>query len=417
MKRSLELARMNLRVGLLALTGFAILVWVLFFPVRGVSFWSQKVHAQGYYDRVDGLRKGAPVFFRGTEVGSVVDVDIDENRTESPLVVRIQVEKRVVKLIPKTARMDIVALGLLGDVYVELTSDIRRPNEPMLADGDVLATQPYQSALAGINDISAQVKVTLDHVNAILAGVRGGKGTVGRLFDEDQLYKELVGAVHELKQAAGRVDELEQTVNTKLLDANTKKAVDSAVASAQRLIDSTDRMTAKAEMVRWHLSLGMDKYEGSLYGATVGLRIIPNNDRFYEGGLTYFNQDLSYTAQDSSLTNVGVVGYNVFLGWRVLGSPFFFRGGLKRTSVATGLDFRAGDWVAWLPIEVNADLYRFGNSVSQLDLGASLAFLKDFRVSVGADDILNNPRYRAGLTLIYDDEDLTSILVKAKTGL
>src|ERR1700758_5593430 len=120
MKRSLELARMNLRVGLLSLAAFLILVWVLFFPMRGVSFWSHKVHVTGYYERVDGLRKSAPVFFRGTEVGSVTSVRIDETRSEAPLEVKIDIEKRVVKIIPKTARMDIVALGLLGDVYIEL---------------------------------------------------------------------------------------------------------------------------------------------------------------------------------------------------------------------------------------------------------------------------------------------------------
>ncbi|HXB97729.1 MAG TPA: MlaD family protein, partial [bacterium] len=264
MKRSLELARMNLRVGLLALAAFLILVWVLFFPLRGVSFWSQKVHATGYYERVDGLRKSAPVFFRGTEVGSVDSVRIDENRTESPLEVKIEVEKRVVKLIPNNARMDIVALGLLGDVYVELTSDLRKPDQPMLADGDILPTRPYQSALTGINDVTAQVKEVLGHLNAILSGVQQGRGTVGDLFNNDDLYKELVAAVKQLKETAGRVDEIEKTINTKLLDPNTKKAVDSAVASAQRMIDSADKLTAQAAQVRWHLSLGVEKYEQQL---------------------------------------------------------------------------------------------------------------------------------------------------------
>ena len=416
MKRSLELARMNLRVGLLALAAFLILVWVLFFPLRGVSFWSQKVHATGYYERVDGLRKSAPVFFRGTEVGSVDSVRIDENRTESPLEVKIEVEKRVVKLIPNNARMDIVALGLLGDVYVELTSDLRKPDQPMLADGDILPTRPYQSALTGINDVTAQVKEVLGHLNAILSGVQQGRGTVGDLFNNDDLYKELVAAVKQLKETAGRVDEIEKTINTKLLDPNTKKAVDSAVASAQRMIDSADKLTAQAAQVRWHLSLGVEKYEAQLYGATLGLRIIPNNDRYYEGGITYFNEDLSYTAQDSSL-GAGFVGYNAWLAWRVLGSPLFVRGGIKRSSVDVGADFRVGDWVSTVPVELNADLYRFGNTVSQLDLGASLAFLKDFRLTAGVEDVLNTPRYKAGLTLIYDDEDLTSILVKVKTGL
>jgi|GEM_PF-2002520 phospholipid/cholesterol/gamma-HCH transport system substrate-binding protein len=417
MKRSLELAKMNTRVGLLSLGGFLILVWVLFFPVRGASFFSDKIKVTGYFDRVDSLRHSAPVYYRGTEVGSVVSVRIDENRTETPLVVVVEIERRITKIIPKGAEMDIVAQGLLGDVFVDIKADLRKPGEAQLADGDILPTQPYQSALAGMNDIAGQLKQTLDHVNALLAGVQGGKGTMGRLFNEDALYKELVGAVHELKAAAGRIGDIEQSVNTKLLDEHTKKAVDQAVASAQRLIDSADQMTAKAQAVKWHLSLGMEEYTNQLYGATVGLRIIPNNDRYYEGGVTYFNQGLTFTAQDNSLGGTGVMGYNAWLAWRVLGTPVFIRGGVKRSSVAAGLDFRLGDWVAWAPVEFTADIYRFGNVVSQLDLGASIAFLRDFRLTGGVEDLFNTPRYKMGLTLIYDDEDLTSILVKAKTGL
>ena len=415
MKRSLELAKMNVRVGLLSLAGFLILVWVLFFPVRGASFFNSQIHVTGYFDRVDGLRRTSPVFFRGTEVGAVDSVEIDENRAQTPLVVVVSVEKRVTKLIPKDAEMDIVAQGLLGDVFIDIRSDLRKPGQAQLADGDVLATRPYQSALAGINDLSGQLKQTLDHVNNLLAGVRQGRGTVGRLFTDGGLYTQLVAAVSQLKDTASHIDAIERTVNTKLLDEHTKKAVDQAVASAQRMIDSADELTAKAQAVRWHLSLGLEKYEGSLYGATAGLRIIPNNDRYYEGGISYFNQGLSFTAQDTSLS--GYVGYNAWLAWRVLGTPFFIKGGVKRSSVAAGLDFRLGDWLAWAPVELNGELYHFGYDVAQLDLGASIAFLKDFRLTLGAEDMLNTPRYKMGLTLIYDDEDLTSILVKAKTGL
>lgn len=415
MKRSLELAKMNVRVGLLSLAGFLILVWVLFFPVRGASFFNSQIHVTGYFDRVDGLRRTSPVFFRGTEVGAVDSVEIDENRAQTPLVVVVSVEKRVTKLIPKDAEMDIVAQGLLGDVFIDIKSDLRKPGQAQLADGDVLATRPYQSALAGINDLSGQLKQTLDQVNSLLAGVRQGRGTVGRLFTDGSLYTQLVAAVTQLKDTASHIDAIERTVNTKLLDAHTKQAVDQAVASAQRMIDSADELTAKAQAVRWHLSLGLEKYEGSLYGATAGLRIIPNNDRYYEGGISYFNQGLSYTAQDTSLS--GYVGYNAWLAWRVLGTPFFIKGGIKRSSVAAGLDFRLGDWLAWAPVELNGELYHFGYDVAQLDLGASIAFLRDFRLTLGAEDVLNVPRYKMGLTLIYDDEDLTSILVKAKTGL
>lgn len=416
MKRSLELSKMNVRVGILSLAGFSLLVWVLFFPVRGAAFFSQKITVTGYYERVDGLRRNAPVYYRGIEVGEVKAIEIDPSRTAAPLRVDVKVEKRILYLLPKSTRMDVAAQGLLGDVFIDLVADQpRTASEPMLADGDVLPTKPYDSVLAGMNGVADKVKVMIDHVNAILAQVNSGHGMIGRLVHEDDLYKELIAAVRELKNTAAKVNEIQSTINTKLLDPHTKQSVDAAVASAQRVLDSADRLTAKAAAVRWHLTLGMEKYEGALYGASAGLRIIPNNDRYYEGGLTYFNQALTSTAFDTLAG--GYAGYNAWLAWRVLGSPVFFRGGLKRTAVAAGLDLRIGDMLAWAPVELTADAYRFGNAVSQFDLGASVAFLKDFRLTGGVEDLGNTPRYKLGLTLIYDDEDLTSILVKAKSGL
>lgn len=406
---------MNTRVGVMALGAFIILVWVLFFPVRGVSPFTNKITVTGYYERVDGLRRNAPVYFRGVEVGSVKSVEIEPGRAQSPLKVVVAVERRVVHLLPKSTRMDIVAQGLLGDVFVEMVpGDSGTKFEP-LAEGDLLATKPYSSVLASMNDLSGDVKAAMVKVNTLLARAQSSDTSVGRLFTEDDLYHELVGAVRELKTVAERVGAIEKTINEKLLDPKTKESVDKAVATAQRVLDSADTMTSKAAAVRWHLTLGTNKYEGSTYSAIAGLRIIPNKDRFYYGGLEWFNGLVPHGPDD--LLGGGYAGYDAALGFRVLQSPVFFRGGLKRTNVNTGLDVRLQDLVAWLPLELTADAYKFSQPVSQFDLGASLAFMRAFRLTGGVDDIGNTPRYRAGLTIIYDDEDLTSILVKAKTGL
>jgi hypothetical protein len=144
----------------------------------------------------------------------------------------------------------------------------------------------------------------------------------------------------------------------------------------------------------------------------VGLNIIPNKDRFYYGGLAYFNQGLTYTAQDTLAG--GYAGYDVFLGWRVLQTPIFFRGGLKRTSPDVGLDIRLAELSTWLPVEISGDAYRFGNAISQFDVGVKIAFLEAFRLTGGVEDIANTPRFHVGLSIVYNDEDLTGILIKSR---
>jgi phospholipid/cholesterol/gamma-HCH transport system substrate-binding protein len=405
MKRSLDYARMNVRVGIMSLVAFCILVWVLFFPVRGVSPFASKIQVVGYYQRVDGLRKNAPVFYRGIEVGSVESVEIDPDKNDTPLKVIVNVEKRVVHLLPKDSSMEIVARGLLGDVFIDLVpgSSTLGP----IADGDVLMTKPYESVLAGMNGIEEEIRSLLDRAQA-------PNTTIGRLFREDQLYLQLEHTIAELGKVAERVSEIERTVNEKLLDKSTKEGVDSAVASANRVLKHADELTAKADNLKWYLGVGFNKYENLLSSSSADVTIVPSNDKFYKGGIEFFKSPSAVGPTDYYTNLGGYLGYDAYLGLRILDSPVFFRGGLKRTSVDTGLDLRLQELVHVLPVEINADLSKYSQPEAELDLNASISFLKVFRITGGADDVLNVPRYRAGLSLIYDDEDLTSILIKSK---
>ncbi len=423
MKRSLNYAKMNVRVGIMSVLAFVILVWVLFFPVRGGSSFSSKITVTGYYQRVDGLRKNAPIYYRGIEVGSVKSVIVVNDHPDAPIQVVVRVEKRVLHLLPKDTTMAIVALGLLGDVFVDMVPGTSSMGP--IADGDVLATKPYESVLTGMNALTDDLKDTLHQLKSLLQKAQNSNSSVGRLFNEDKLYQELVAAVHEMKVVAERVSEIERTVNEKLLDKSTKESVDSAVASAQRVLKNADALTTKATNLKWYLGIGASRYVtlnpatgNPLSSAFAELTIVPSTDKFYRAGIEYFKDGSPVGPADYSSTLGGYMGYHGYLGLRVLESPIFFRGGLKRTSVAAGLDLRVQDLVSALPLELSADMYKYGQTTPQLDLGLSLGFLKVFRLTGGADDVMGTtPMWRGGVSLIYDDEDLTSILVKAKSGL
>lgn len=412
MKRSLNYAKMNVRVGIMTLTAFIILVWVLFFPVRGVSPFSSKIKVIGYYQRVDGLRKNASVYYRGIEAGSVDSVSIDPSRKEYPLKVVVSVEKKVVYLLPKDTTMEIVARGLLGDVFVDMNPGTSTLGS--IQDGDVLATKPYESALAGLGEIETELKDTLREVKSLLQKAQSPKSSIGRLFREDDLYEELVRTIKDFDKVATRVAEIEKTINEKLLDKSTKESVDSALASAHRVLKRADDLTAKADNLKWYLGVGFNKYEASLSSGLAELTIVPSKDKFYKGGVEFFKDASPVGPSDFSSSMGGYLGYNAYLGLRVLDSPIFFRGGLKRTSVDAGVDFRLQDLVRSLPLEISADISKFSQPNAQLDFNASIPLFKVFRITGGADDVLNTPMWRAGLTLIYDDEDLTSILIKSK---
>jgi hypothetical protein len=310
-----------------------------------------------------------------------------------------------------TTTMEIVAQGLLGDVFVDMVPGAKGGN---LQENDILATKPYSSVLAGMNDVADSIKSAVNEIHTLLARANNGEGSLGMLVRNDELYNELVKTVKSIGKISDDLAKLENSINDKILDKKTKEGVDAAVATASRVLNNADELTKKANDLHWYLGVGLNQYEGGLSSSLADLTIVPSNDKFYRGGVEFF-KDLSRVGPSDYYENLGgYLGYDAFLGLRVLSSPIFFRGGLKNTSVDAGLDFRLNELVAALPIEFNADVSEFSNPTAKLDLGGSFTFLKIFKLTGGADDVLNSPLWRGGISLIYDDTDLTSILIKSK---
>ncbi len=75
MKRSLRLAKMNFQVGILVAIALVIVLVVLLFPNRGLNPLASRFVLYGRFDDVAGLKRDAPVYFSGVEVGEVDSVD------------------------------------------------------------------------------------------------------------------------------------------------------------------------------------------------------------------------------------------------------------------------------------------------------------------------------------------------------
>jgi hypothetical protein len=265
------------------------------------------------------------------------------------------------------------------------------------------------AAAAGMRE---EVEDILKQVKTMLARANAGGGTLGRLMRDDDLYVELVDTLREIRGVSSRIKDIEDTINNKLLDKKTKERIDKVVDSAGTAIDRVHEVTSKVGDLKWHIELGAHNYEGPLYMAEAGLRIIPSSARYYYGGIEWFNDIAPHTADDAGMD--GYLGVTAALGFRVAETPLFFRGGAKRSFVSAGMDLRLNEVWDKVPVQLTMDAYRFQHPNAQFDFGGDLNFLKVFSISAGVDDAFNTPRFRAGLKLIYDDEDLTTILIKSR---
>jgi hypothetical protein len=416
MKRSLQLAKLNLRVGIFAAVTCVLVLLAIFFPIRGLSPFNSKMPLVGYFQNSGGLNRNSPVYLLGIEVGKVSQVGFTEPGSAYPIKVVVQVERKVAHLLRSDSQMSIVSKGLLGDMFVELS-----PGDPALAqvaEGQTLQTQEPTDMMAQFGPLKDKLEGVLDQAQSLLVRAQSSSSSVGSLFTERVLYEQLVAMVKEIQGAAANLNTISRDIDAKILDKNTKQGIDSTVASARRIAESMDKYTEKIDAIRWYMDFAGNKYEGNQYETTAHLRIVPNPDRYYMFGLSYFNTTSTAGAGAGAgdippYTGTTTLTYDAALGFRVLNSPLFFWGGAKRSYFATGLDLRLFDE----SLGASADVYQFGRDTAQLDLAGRWRFFNVFSITGGADDVLLTPHYHAGLMFTYDDQDLTTILIKIKTGL
>ena len=224
---------MEIKVGAFIVTGL-ILLGVFLFAIGDLGSYFQP----GYTVRVrfgsaNGIGKGSPVQYAGVEVGKIEGVNLItvEGRPQVELLVRLP----TTVVIRRGDQAAISTFGLLGEKYLEITPD-DEPAEP-LPSGDVLAGKPpvstdqviersnevlseLKQTLAGLNslvgdrearvyvqetlqearDATRNWRLFAERMNAAMAHVENGQGSVGKILFDETLYLKLLAFIDDLQQ-------------------------------------------------------------------------------------------------------------------------------------------------------------------------------------------------------------------------
>lgn len=181
MPRTRSLAWSELKIGILAVAA-VVLAAMLIFAVGGQGgFAWQRYELKARFPNVQGLKSGAVVRVAGVDVGQVTAVEF----AGSDVQVTLGINKENQGRITDQSRASIGSLSLLGEPIIDVTpSTTGTP----LKDGESIQT----AKTAGqIGDVAAGATATLDEVTGLLREIRAGKGSVGKLFTDEQMYREL----------------------------------------------------------------------------------------------------------------------------------------------------------------------------------------------------------------------------------
>ena len=231
MPRTRSLAWSELKIGILAVAAL-VLAAMLILAVGGQGgFVWQRYELKTKFPDVKGLKSGAVVRVAGVEVGKVTDVALVASEVEVTLEVNEENQQRITS----ESRASIGSLSLLGEPVIDITPSLK--GTP-LKDGDFL---PAGRAAGQITDVAETATQSLEQITGMLRDIRGGKGTVGKLFTDDAVYKEVVGLVASAEVVAGYLSRGEGTLGKLIRDPVAYKNFSAALADLQVM---TQRLNA-----------------------------------------------------------------------------------------------------------------------------------------------------------------------------
>jgi len=229
MPRTRSLAWAELKFGLIAVFAL-VMAGLLIFAVGGSGgfFW-QNYPLKVRFPNVAGLMSGSPVRVAGVEVGSVSDVELVEGGAE----VWFNILEEMRPIVTDRSRAKIGSISLLGEGAVDIEAG---PGGTPIPDWGYVPTGTPAPTIA---ELTEQAGTGIADVTAMIADLRAGKGTVGKLLTDDAVYRDfnsLIAAADRVAQnvAAGR--------GTMGKFANDPKVYDELNASVANLNAITTKM-------------------------------------------------------------------------------------------------------------------------------------------------------------------------------
>jgi len=181
MPRTRSLTWSELKIGVITVAALLIAgALILAIGGEGGFFW-QRYALKVKFANAGGVQKGSPVRVAGVTVGAVEAIRFVGSEVEMDLELREDMQERV----RTTSRATIGSVSLLGEGAVDISASTT--GQPIPEWGYV----PSDGLPPQLADVTAQANKGITELTALITDIRTGKGTVGKLMTDEQLYVEL----------------------------------------------------------------------------------------------------------------------------------------------------------------------------------------------------------------------------------
>ena len=241
----------QLRVGIFVLFGLAVLAFLIVNSTGDFNPFEKKLRLRARFAAADGLREGSEVQLAGVRIGKVEDVVLlppdspEDNKVEAIISVDSELNGRpITERIRTDSTAQLVATSILAnDKMINVTPGSSKGSP--VTENHVLESREAisinQLTKTG-NDLLEQINKLAIPANQILNKANQGEGTLGRIVNDESLYKNLDSTVAETRLTM-------EKLQTTLAKVNSGSGSAGKLLNDPELYNSLNRTVAQLESI------------------------------------------------------------------------------------------------------------------------------------------------------------------------
>jgi len=230
MPRTRSIAWSQLKLGIVGVGALALAATLIAAVGGQAGFFWELYPVKLQFRDVQGLKSGAVVRLSGKDVGRVETVEFVGEVIE----VTCKVAKDVRPLITDRSVASVGALSMLGESFVTIKAG---PGGVPVPDWGYVRT----ADTASMSSITETASAAMDDAQRLLADVRAGRGTLGKLVTDDALYSELNKFVASAGEVTTRLNQGKGTAGKLINDPAAYEALKTSLENLQQM---TSRINA-----------------------------------------------------------------------------------------------------------------------------------------------------------------------------
>jgi phospholipid/cholesterol/gamma-HCH transport system substrate-binding protein len=235
----------QLKVGVIVMVSAVILVTLLFLMTSssGLGVFSKKLTVTTYFENAAGIKDGAAVNLQGVTIGTVKSVIVtsDPARKLTPVAVVMKLDKKFQSGLKKDSKAALTTVGVLGDTVVDINSQVA--TGPPLEDGDelhTLETPTISDVVKASQGTIEQLNVILAKMNTVVDNLQAGKGSIGQLINNPDLYNKANATVDELLTLEKNLNNGRGSIGKLMTDDTMYNRLNSAVGKLDNITAGLD---------------------------------------------------------------------------------------------------------------------------------------------------------------------------------